>query len=147
MTRLRRIKAAVALASASAALVVLPGHASAASPQVQQPSAAQTAAAAAACATGYVCFWTGTNYTGSKCTWLNGDPDWYSGDIKCTWAANGSLARSVYNAGTSSSKTGVAYYSGANYANRVGCTPQGRGGNFTQARALRSHQWISTACG
>ncbi|MTE17737.1 hypothetical protein F0L17_01030 [Streptomyces sp. TRM43335] len=147
MTRLRKIRTALALASACAAIVAFPSQAGATADQVRQPTDAQTAAAAASCSTGYVCFWTGLDYTGSKCTWLDGDPDWYSGSIRCSWAANGTPARSVYNAGTSTRWTGVAYYAGANYVSRVGCTPQGRGGNFTQPRALRSHRWISTSCG
>ncbi|MEU2678396.1 peptidase inhibitor family I36 protein [Streptomyces sp. NPDC007107] len=145
MHRIQKIKAALGMAAACAAVVALPGQAGAAS-AVAQPTAAQSAAAAASCASGHVCFWSGANYTGSKCTWLDADPDWYAGSLQCSWAKNGTLARSVWNAGTSS-KSGVAYYSGASYSNRVGCTPQGKGGNFTQGRALRSHQWITGACG
>ena len=146
MNRIQRVKAALGLAAACAAVVALPGQAGAASDTVAQPTAAQSAAAAASCAGGHVCFWPQANYGGTKCAWLNADPDWYRGDIQCSWAKNGTLARSVWNAGTSSA-SGVAYYAGAENTNRVGCTPQGRGGNFTQGRALRSHQWITGACG
>ncbi|MEU9064730.1 hypothetical protein AB0D13_39330 [Streptomyces sp. NPDC048430] len=52
----------------------------------------------------------------------------------------------MWNAGTSG-ESGVAHYSGTTYTNRVGRTPQGRGGNYTQGRAPRSHQWITGACG
>lgn len=96
MNRLQKIKAALGMAAACAAVVALPGQAGAAS-AVAQPTAAQSAAAAASCASGHVCFWSGANYTGSKCTWLDADPDWYAGSLQCSWAKNGTLARSVWN--------------------------------------------------
>ena len=108
---------------------------------------AQLAAAAAVCATGDVCFWTGKNFSDSKCEWSNADNDWQVAPVVCSWSATTNVA-SVYNAGTSTSFTGVAYWTTANYSgNRIGCTPQGHGGNLAGTYKLRSHKWIQTACG
>lgn len=52
------------------------------------------------CPTGNVCFWTGDNGTGSRCTWSVDDPDWQGGSIRCSWAAT-TPAQSVYNHGNS----------------------------------------------
>ncbi|WP_234325728.1 peptidase inhibitor family I36 protein [Streptomyces sp. NRRL S-146] len=97
------------------------------------------------CASGHICFWTGANFTGSKCAWDVADPDWQSGAVRCSWAATTNV-KSVWNAGTSSS-TGVAYYRGANYSDRVGCTRQQHGGNLAGTYKVRSHRWISGSCG
>ncbi|MEU4462457.1 peptidase inhibitor family I36 protein [Streptomyces sp. NPDC024017] len=108
-------------------------------------SAAPAAPAAVDCASGHICFWTGANFTGSKCAWDVADPDWQSGAVRCSWAATTNV-KSVWNAGTSSS-TGVAYYRGANYSDRVGCTRQQHGGNLAGTYKVRSHRWISGSCG
>ncbi|MEV5463624.1 peptidase inhibitor family I36 protein, partial [Streptomyces cellulosae] len=50
-------------------------------------SAAPAAPAAVDCASGHICFWTGANFTGSKCAWDVADPDWQSGAVRCSWAA------------------------------------------------------------
>ncbi|MEW2614359.1 peptidase inhibitor family I36 protein [Streptomyces sp. NPDC047880] len=93
----------------------------------------------------HVCFWTGANFTGSKCSWDVADPDWQSGAVRCSWAATTNV-KSVWNAGTSSS-SGVAYYRGADYSDRVGCTRQQHGGNLAGTYKVRSHRWISGSCG
>ncbi|MEU2749347.1 peptidase inhibitor family I36 protein [Streptomyces collinus] len=108
-------------------------------------SAAPAAPAAVDCASGHICFWTGANFTGSKCAWDVADPDWQSGAVRCSWAATTNV-KSVWNAGTSSS-SGVAYYRGANYSDRVGCTRQQHGGNLAGTYKVRSHRWISGSCG
>ncbi|MEH0419038.1 peptidase inhibitor family I36 protein [Streptomyces sp. B21-083] len=48
---------------------------------------------------GDVCFWTGANFTGQKCSWDAADPDWQGGSIRCSWAATTNV-KSVWNAGT-----------------------------------------------
>jgi hypothetical protein len=106
------------------------------------------AAAYSNCASGYVCFYTEQNGGGSKCSWYADDPDWTTGSIKCSWATTSNV-RSIANMGTSKSYVGVAYYSGANYGSRMGCTRQGDSGNLRGDYKLRSHKWLATgqACG
>lgn len=111
-------------------------------------STAQAAPAAVDCASGNVCFWTGANFTGMKCGWSDADPDWQSGDIRCSWSATHNV-KSVWNAGTSSRFTGVVYYKGANQDedDRAGCTRQQHGGNLAGTYKLRSHKWTTGRCG
>lgn len=45
-----------------------------------------TALAAWECPLGDVCFWNGSNGTGSRCAWGSADPDWLNGNIRCSWA-------------------------------------------------------------
>lgn len=86
---------------------------------IASPAAAESAGRDAgtpvwgACAAGNVCFYTGSNGTGSKCSWSVADPDWRTGSIVCSWAATTNV-RSVWNNGTSSSYSGVRYYLSAN---------------------------------
>ncbi len=108
--------------------------------------AATAAVAAWDCPSGHVCFYTGTNGTGSRCIWDIKDPDTRSGSMRCSWMARGEAARSVYNNGTSHDFTGVAYYLQTSYVNRVGCTRQGQRGNLTGTYYPRSLQWINTSC-
>ncbi|MGW0827267.1 peptidase inhibitor family I36 protein [Streptomyces sp. NPDC002845] len=130
------------LAAATALTAPTGAQASEAVPAV---SKADLAHAAVNCPSRYVCFWTGPNFTGSKCQWDVADPDWRGGSIRCSWSATRNV-KSVFNAGTSSA-TGVACYSGANYVNRKGCTRQQHGGNLAGTYKLRSHRWISGSCG
>ncbi|MFF0158867.1 peptidase inhibitor family I36 protein [Streptomyces sp. NPDC005263] len=109
------------------------------------PTSASAAPTAVDCATGHICFWTGANFTGSKCSWDTADPDWQSGDVRCSWAATTNV-KSVWNAGTGDF-SGVAYYKGANYSDRVGCTRQQQGGNLAGTYKVRSHKWITGSCG
>ncbi|MFL6140883.1 MAG: peptidase inhibitor family I36 protein [Labedaea sp.] len=99
------------------------------------------------CSELHICFWTGRNGTGSRCTWDIADPDWTSGGIVCSWAKTKNVA-SVMNLGTSSDgSTGVAYYTSTDYNNRIGCTRNQHGGNLAGTYQLRSHKWISGSCG
>ncbi|MGW1563304.1 peptidase inhibitor family I36 protein [Streptomyces sp. NPDC002144] len=132
---MRAIRTGILAASAAVAAVV-PGTATAAS----------AAAPKVSCPSGYVCFYTGFNYTGSKCQWDVQDPDWTSGTYACSWATTSNV-KSVWNAGTDSSLTGVAYYLNKNYSNRVGCTRQGHGGNLQGTYKVLSHKWIDSSCG
>ncbi|MCP2163674.1 Peptidase inhibitor family I36 [Goodfellowiella coeruleoviolacea] len=95
------------------------------------------------CPSQHVCFWTGDNGSGEMCHWPGDDPDWRSGDLKCSWSAS-KRAQSVYNNGTSGAS--VSYYTGANYGgSRAGCTAKGGKGNFVGNNGtgyfLRSHRW------
>ena len=134
MRTLRTVLATTAAAAAVA--LALPGQAMAAP---AEPTAWE-------CASGNVCFWTGYNGTGKRCAWSVADPDWQSGNIKCSWAATTNV-RSVWNRGTSSSYTGVAYYRNTDYNGRIGCTRQGQRGNLAGTYKVRSHRWIDGNCG
>ncbi|WP_033326168.1 peptidase inhibitor family I36 protein [Streptomyces yerevanensis] len=109
-------------------------------------STAQAAPAAVDCQSGDVCFWTGPNFTGSKCSWNEADMDWRGGSVRCSWSATHNV-KSVWNAGTSSRFTGVVYYKGANGDDRAGCTRQQHGGNLAGTYKLRSHEWTTGRCG
>jgi hypothetical protein len=119
---MRKVRPALAVASATAlaAVLALPG------------TAAAAPTAWGACAEGNVCFYTGDNGTGQKCSWSVADPDWTQGTTRCSWSQT-TNAQSVWNRGTSSSYTGVAYYQWANYNTRMGCTDQGARGNSRAA--------------
>lgn len=144
---MRKTRTALAIAGTALAVsaVVMPGGAQAATSAPHAPTKADVARAAVDCGSGNVCFWTGFNFTGSRCAWSVADPDWQSGTIRCSWSATTNV-KSVFNAGTSSA-TGVAYYTGANYSNRIGCTRQQHGGNLAGTYKVRSHRWISGSCG
>jgi hypothetical protein len=123
-----------------------------------QAPAGQTATAGAAydtetgqalaawdCNTGNVCFWSGFGGTGGRCTWDVADADWASGAIKCS-PATAREAKSVYNRGTSSA-SGVVFYRGTGFNDRIGCIGQGQKSDLAEAREVRSHQWTSGRCG
>jgi Peptidase inhibitor family I36 len=98
------------------------------------------------CNTGNVCFYTGPDGTGSRCMWSVADSDWATGTDVCSWALTTNV-KSIWNRGTSSSYTGVAYYKQTGYTDRVGCTRQGASGNLAGTYKVRSHRWISGSCG
>ncbi|MFE7269077.1 peptidase inhibitor family I36 protein [Streptomyces sp. NPDC057623] len=128
----RSTLALLAAGAAVAATLALPGTASAAAPS--------------GCSEKHVCFYTGKDYSGKVCMWSAADPDWQEGAIKCSWAKD-SVVKSIYNNGTSSNWSGVAYYLEDDYEDRVGCTKQGKGGNLAGTYKVRSHQWIKGSCG
>jgi hypothetical protein len=100
------------------------------------------------CDSGYICFWTGPDGTGSRCAWDIADPDWADGGIRCSWALTTNV-KSVFNKGTSGDgSTGVAYWTTKEFAgNRIGCTRNGQNGNLAGTYKIRSHKWISGPCG
>lgn len=99
------------------------------------------------CSTYNICFFTGRNGTGSRCTWDVADADWAGGAVRCSWALTTNVA-SVMNLGTSDDgSTGVAFYRGTNYTTRAGCIRNQHGGNLAGTYKLRSHKWISSSCG
>jgi hypothetical protein len=96
------------------------------------------------CPSGDFCIWSGTNATGSRCSWSNADSDWYSGTIQCSWVDTQSV-RSAYNHGTSSSYWGVWVHLEANYNFVWSCLPQGY--VWTDVTfGGRSHRWMTSSC-
>jgi hypothetical protein len=104
---------------------------------------ALTPAALSDCHSGFVCFWTGLNFTGMRCQYQNADSN---DTTSCSWADTTNV-KSIYNHGTSPDFTGVAYYKGVGYTTRAGCTRQGMHGNLAGTYKVRSHQWITGSCG
>lgn len=124
---------------------VFAGNANAAEPvQFKQ---AEMSIMAWECPSGHFCAWTGLNGTGARCAWSDADPDWQSGNIRCSWSGTGKV-QSYLNNGTSSSYTGVEIYRYANYVSKFHCVLQrGQGWNVTAGGVLlRSHRWISSTC-
>ncbi|WP_037678100.1 peptidase inhibitor family I36 protein [Streptomyces albus] len=133
---MRKIRTALAVAvGTAAAIVTLPGT-----------SATAATTAWGSCVQGSVCFYTGSNGTGSVCAWSGADPDWTQGTSKCSWSQTKNV-KSVWNRGTSSGYTGVAYYQWKDYTTRKGCTPQGGRGNLAGTYMLKSHRWVDGNCG
>ncbi|WP_019549349.1 peptidase inhibitor family I36 protein [Streptomyces sulphureus] len=130
-------------------LAVAGSMAAAATVFTAAPASASPAAAPSGCATGNVCFYTGSNYSGSMCDWDVADPDTTSGSISCSWMREGTEPKSVYNNGTSADgSTGVAYYWKTNYkGGRIGCTKNGSGGNISGDYVPMSLKWVSNKCG
>jgi hypothetical protein len=131
MIRRRKPSAFFAVAAAiSAALVMaVPGSASAAAPNWFD------------CDSGEVCFYTGNDGTGQKCSFEFADRFWAT----CSWRDQQNV-RSVWNRGTGD-YTGVVYYKQTEYRDRAGCTKQGARGNLAGTYKLHSHQWTTGHCG
>lgn len=129
----------------TAALVPATAHAATSAPAAPIPSPAALARAAHDCGSGNVCFWTEYNFTGQRCSWSEADPDWLGGNVRCSWAATKNV-KSAFNAGTSNA-TGVAYYLGTDYRDRIGCERRQHGSNLAGTYKVRSHRWISGSCG
>jgi hypothetical protein len=143
-TRWRRLAVAMSLALLTSFLTTAPSTAAPA--PVAWDSVTGAPLAAWDCSRGNVCFWTGSNGTGSRCMWDTADADWTAGAVTCSWATT-RVVKSVWNRGEIKRLTGVAYYLKANYVNRVGCTARGDRGNLAGTYYVRSHIWIDTACG
>jgi hypothetical protein len=125
----RRALAAAAITFATGALGLIAPNTASASTQ-----------AAWDCPSGDLCVWTGSNGTGSRCTWSNADPDWWSGSIQCSWSDTQNVG-SAKNSGTSSSYGYVVLYTGANYTGDGYCIPQ-HGGTWAGLNVrIRSHRW------
>lgn len=152
----RLIKALVAVSIALLVVTANPNLASARPDSGARPAAAPTvhraiesyttAAAAWTCSEGYVCFWDAANGTGHRCSWNVADPDWTAGLYVCSWSSTRNV-KSVYNHGTDSSLSGVAFYTSRNYVNRIGCTRQGQLGNLAGTYKVYSSRWITGSCG
>lgn len=82
-----------------------------------------------------VCFYTGINGSGSMCHWDVADPDWTTGNVKCSWAKT-SLVRSMVNKTAST----VTYYPCANGGGSPLSTTKPAGwSNLPVPSHLRSH--------
>ncbi|WP_330465082.1 peptidase inhibitor family I36 protein [Streptomyces longwoodensis] len=101
------------------------------------PNAAHATAQSFACDSGDLCVYTGIG-TGSRCSWSNADPDWYSGSVACSWADDRNVV-SAYNHGTSSAYAYVVLYGGANYTGWYECIE--RGSTTYINDKVRSHRW------
>jgi len=98
------------------------------------------------CASGRVCFYSGSAGTGRVCSWTGADDNWLAGTVTCSWSSSDSV-ESVRNNGVSTAFNGVRYYTSINYQNSVGCIPRGARGTLNTSRLLRSHKWESGSCG
>ncbi|MFC9693627.1 peptidase inhibitor family I36 protein [Kribbella sp. NPDC056951] len=98
------------------------------------------------CPSGEICFYTGRDGTGDRCKWPSYDVEWLASPGVCSWADT-IAPKSVRNNGTNTSFTGVRYYSRPNFDNTAGCTRRGTRGTFVTPEKLRSHQWVTGACG
>ncbi|WP_327399999.1 peptidase inhibitor family I36 protein [Streptomyces sp. NBC_01288] len=107
------------------------------------PSSASASAQAWACTSGHVCVYSGINGTGSVCSWSNADPDWWGGDVQCSWSDTQNVG-SVYNLGTSSAYNYVALYTGANYTGSHYCFVQDGGYSSNFNVKIRSHRWVAS---
>ncbi|MEV8315000.1 hypothetical protein AB0Q95_12560 [Streptomyces sp. NPDC059900] len=97
---------------------------------------------AISCEKGDVCFY---NSSWQRCSWPVADPNWSTGVLKCSWAKTRNVYY-VWNNGTSSA-SGVAYYLGTDYKNRVGCTRQQKSGYLQNTYKVASHRWVDGNCG
>ncbi|MFJ4821908.1 peptidase inhibitor family I36 protein [Streptomyces bacillaris] len=76
------------------------------------------------CTSGYICFFSGSNGTGSKCQWSSAlNP---RAREECSWMNNGKNAKSVYNR----TSYRYHYYKAFNYKDRIGSTLSGGQGNL-----------------
>lgn len=137
----------IGLLVALCTFVLAAGNASAAEPRTAELVPAEMSVMAWECPVGSFCAYTGLNGTGSRCAWSAADPDWLSGNIRCSWAGS-TKVQSYINRGTSGSYTGVEIYRYANYVSKFHCVLQhGQGWNVTAGGTLlRSHRWISSTC-
>jgi hypothetical protein len=130
MNRLVRMVTVIVM---SVAALAAPGAAAAASEPI--------GVLAWECPAGNVCVYTGTYGAGSRCNWSEADPNWHSGNIRCSWAA-GQPVRSIYNRGQSPSFLGVILNTGINNQGLWDCVKQG-GWRENVNVFLGSHYWTS----
>ncbi|MGL5857802.1 MAG: peptidase inhibitor family I36 protein [Angustibacter sp.] len=135
--------AAIAAGALSIAAMAIPASAGNGQPDRSKPrliESTTTAAAAWSCPTGYVCFWDSSNGVGNRCAWYNDDPDWLTGNARCSWADNRN-ARSIRNSGRYEA---VQYWAGRNYSGSYQLIEPGIGGNPGYGNInfrARSHKW------
>lgn len=95
------------------------------------------------CSSGEICVYSGLNGTGSMCDWVGNDPDWHTGDERCTITV-----KSIWNRGTggAGAPRHVWFHFGANYTGGYyACAAQNFKGNTgpNGGVRLRSHQWAT----
>lgn len=103
---------------------------------LETPDASEVVVAAYEdCGWGEICFYTGRDGTGDKCSWTSYDENWSEGSVQCSWAGSQNVC-SVFN------KTSVRfeYFRSANYINRIGSTGGWSGGNLACNYKLASHR-------
>lgn len=88
------------------------------------------------CPPGEICFYTGYNGSGKRCSWYAHDTDWASGSTTCSWALSSNVC-SVYNR----TSRRVEYFREANYVSRIGSTLSGVAGNLACNYKIRSHRF------
>lgn len=125
-----------------------------ASPATAQPAAPKPVAVAKAdvtiqaweCARGDFCVWENTNGTGRRCAWSGADPDWWSGNIVCSWADD-TPVESAFNNGTDPKFFAVQPFRDADYQNGWYCFRPGYLYNVTAGGVkFRSHKWVTYQC-
>ncbi|MPY49591.1 peptidase inhibitor family I36 protein [Streptomyces acidicola] len=104
---------------------------------------AMAAPAAWDCPGGYICAYTGTNGTGSRCAWDTSDPDWTSGSIRCSWAKPSRTVGSVY---ATTGSGGARLYQNANYSMEVDCVGNGKKASYLKNLQVLSHKRIPASC-
>jgi hypothetical protein len=84
------------------------------------------------CPSGWICFWSGSNGTGSRCQWSSAlNP---RAREACSWMNNGTVTKSVYNRTSSR----YHYYRAFNYQSRIGSTLSGGQGNLAGTYTIGS---------
>ena len=148
MTR-RIVMAFLVLVISAASALTVAGPAAAEGPVLEPAAIAKEEVSTQAweCSSGNFCVWENTNGTGRRCMWSDADPDWWGGNIVCSWADD-TPVESFLNNGTSTRFTGVRVYQGADHNSPIfGCIPRGKRLNITAGGVkLRSHQWVTYPC-
>lgn len=98
-------------------------------------------ATSADCPSGHICFFTGSNLTGSICRWSGNDNSWTGGAVTCSWATSRAVC-SVWNR----SRGNVEYFLARDYVGRIGSTNAGVAGNLACNYNLLSHRCSSGSC-
>ncbi|MBV1935932.1 peptidase inhibitor family I36 protein [Streptomyces sp. BV286] len=84
------------------------------------------------CGSGWICFWSGSNGTGSRCQWSSAlNP---RAREACSWMNNGTVTRSVYNR----TSYRYHYYRAFSYQDRIGSTLSGGQGNLAGTYTIGS---------
>ncbi|MGY1503364.1 peptidase inhibitor family I36 protein [Streptomyces sp. QTS52] len=104
------------------------------------PGSASATSQAWECASGSLCIHTGAYGTGSRCSWSNADPDWYSGSVQCSWSDTRNVG-SAYNPAARRPRTSGRRSAGPGVpgpADACRSPPRGRaeGGHQNVRRAL-----------
>ncbi|MEU5959294.1 peptidase inhibitor family I36 protein [Streptomyces sp. NPDC047525] len=93
-------------------------------------------AAPSSCKKGRICFYTGKNYAGKRCSRSVSFKEW--GSKRCRT----STFKSGYNNGYSGHKGDVAAYAKKNWKGTRYVVPNKAGIHFSHARPIRSVQWF-----
>ncbi|MET8976857.1 peptidase inhibitor family I36 protein [Streptomyces sp. NPDC004539] len=84
------------------------------------------------CPSGWICFWSGSGGTGSRCQWSSAlNP---RAREECSWMNNGTVTRSVYNR----TSYRYHYYRAFSYQDRIGSTLSGGQGNLAGTYTIGS---------